>query len=98
MKKREWIYVQKPAQYEITCDKCECSNIEWSEFEGMIWCYDCEVDTKGTGGVFSGPIPFGAAGLLGLSFDRIILETKEYQKCVQNKDGSCSWVPGTMTL
>ena len=81
MKKRKWIYVQKPVKYEIKCDKCEGINIEWSEYEGMIWCYDCEIDTKGTGGIFDGPIPIQAAAMFGISFDRINLETNKLEKC-----------------
>jgi hypothetical protein len=76
LKKRKWMYVQKPYSYEIVCDKCNGTNIEWSEFEGLIWCYDCQIDTKGTGGVFDGPIPLEVAGVLGMSFDRIDLERK----------------------
>jgi hypothetical protein len=74
MKKRKWIYVMKPYEYSIQCDKCGGNNIEWSEFEHMIWCYDCNVDTDGNGGIFDGPIPWGAAKLLGLSFARLYLK------------------------
>ena len=70
LKKRTWHYIQKPWEYEIECDKCHGHNIEWSEFEGKIWCYDCKIDTRGTEGVFDGPIPITAAAILGMSFDR----------------------------
>ena len=36
MKKRTWVYVMSPIAYEISCDKCGGSNINWSEFEKMI--------------------------------------------------------------
>lgn len=87
MRKRTWMYVLKPQRYEISCDKCNGSNIEWSEFEGMIWCYDCKIDTRGDGGIFNGPIPLGASQLLGLSFDRINLKKKrvEYMRIVGHK-------------
>jgi len=75
MKRRKWIYIQKPQSYGITCDICGGENIEWSEFEHMIWCYDCEKDTPGQGGVFDGPIPMGVCGLLGMNFDHIDLKT-----------------------
>jgi len=52
--KRKWIYAQHPVQYGIECDKCNSLNIWWSEFEGHIWCYDCEVDTPGTGEILIG--------------------------------------------
>lgn len=69
MRKRTWHYVMNPASYEITCDKCGGSNVEWSEYEHMIWCYHCQIDTKGTEGIFGGPIGWGVAELLGISFN-----------------------------
>jgi len=74
--KRKWYYVQKPQEYDITCDRCGGRNLDWSEYASKIWCYDCEIDTKGTGGVFDGPIPIGVAAVLGMSFDRYDMENK----------------------
>ena len=73
--KRSWCYCMKPPSYDIRCDICDGSNISWSEFEEKIWCFDCEKDTPGTGGIFRGPLPVAVAGILGISFDRIDLET-----------------------
>ena len=56
MKKRTWHYAYAPALYSVYCDKCTSPNTWWSEYEHMIWCYDCKIDTKGTKGVFGGPI------------------------------------------
>ena len=67
--------VYEPARYEITCDLCGGANITWSEYEHLIWCYDCENDTAGTGGIFDGPIPLGAMELFGLSLDMVDLKT-----------------------
>lgn len=75
--KRKWAYVQNPKEYFIRCDLCESDNIAWSEYEGEIWCYDCEKDTRGTDGVFMGPINVMAHKLLGICFDRYDLETGE---------------------
>jgi hypothetical protein len=36
-----------------------------------LWCYDCEIDTPGFGGIFDGPIPINLCLMLGLTFDRI---------------------------
>jgi hypothetical protein len=80
LKKRTWHYVQKPYEYEIKCDLCGGTNIEWSEYEGCIWCYTCEKDTKGTGGVFDGPIPVNLAHVLGMSFDRYDMINKKVIK------------------
>jgi len=59
-----------PYEYCITCDKCNGTNIEWSEYEHKIWCYDCKIDTDGFPGIFGGPIPMGLTELLGISLDR----------------------------
>ncbi len=87
MKKRTWIYIHKPTVYEISCDSCGGNNIEWSEFEGMIWCYDCKIDTPGNDGLFSGPIGLEVCRLLGISFDRIDIKTgkRSYMKVVKDK-------------
>jgi hypothetical protein len=86
MRKRKWIYVMKPFSYEIACDKCNGSNIEWSEYEHMIWCYDCMIDTPGTGGIFDGPIGWGVAELLGISLDRYYMKENKvkYPRLVGN--------------
>ena len=74
MRKRKWIYAQKPQVYCISCDKCGGDNIEWSEYEHKIWCYDCQIDTDGNGGLFDGPIPLMAAQLMGINFNRVYLK------------------------
>lgn len=74
---RKWCYCQKPEVYEVYCDCCGSSNTAWSEYEGMIWCYDCEKDTPGTGGIFDGPIPLRLCKDMGISFDRIWLADEQ---------------------
>jgi hypothetical protein len=74
--KRTWCYVMKPQSYDIHCDLCGGVNIEWSEFNGCIWCYDCQIDTMSDGGIFSGPIPKNLCQALGISFDRYDFESK----------------------
>ena len=80
MKKRKWMYVLKPNRYEIFCNKCGGHMITWSEFEGMIWCYQCRLDTKGTGGIFDGPIPLEVAKIFGTTFDRFYFKDKSIRK------------------
>jgi len=75
MKKRTWCYIMKPTAYQISCDLCSGDNLAWSEYEKMVWCFDCEKDTPGNGGIFTGPIPLEVCELLGISFDRIDLAT-----------------------
>lgn len=87
MRKRTWVYILKPQSYEIHCDRCGGSNIEWSEYEHMIWCYDCKIDTSGDGGIFDGPIPIGGAEILGIHFNRFNIKKNriEYPRIIGNK-------------
>ena len=91
LRKRKYIYANNPARYEIRCDKCNGENIWWSEYESHIWCYDCEIDTSGTEGIFGGPICFNAMRLVGLTFDRINLETEQLEIC-KIEDNELKWV------
>jgi hypothetical protein len=75
--RREWVYLLPPTSFEIRCDKCGGTNITWSEWEHLIWCYDCEIDTEGTESVFDGPVGLQACKMLGLCFDRIDLKTRQ---------------------
>ena len=68
-KRRTWWYVLPPAAFECACDSCGGSDLDWSEFKGMVWCRDCELDTQGTGGIFSGPIPVTVAAMFGIHFN-----------------------------
>lgn len=87
MEKRTECFIMNPRSYEISCDLCGGDNITWSEYEHMIWCFDCKKDTPGTGGIFDGPIPFELTQMLGISFDKIEIKTGErlYLKAVGNK-------------
>ena len=87
MKKRKWVYCQKPNEYGIRCDICNGNKVEWSEFIRKIWCYDCRKDTRGTAGIFGAPIPVEIAALLGMSFDRIEIETGRLMKMIVGKRG-----------
>ncbi len=95
MKKREWIYVHHPVKYDIRCDKCwngsleegGGTHIDWSEYEGMIWCYDCKIDTGGYQGIFDGPIPLHGMELMGISLNRLYLKSGKIFKPVVTKKG-----------
>lgn len=80
IKKREWAYVQEPQVYGIACDICEGSNLAWSEYDGLIWCYDCKKDTKGTMGIFDGPVGVQACEMMGMCFDKYNIATGEVKK------------------
>ncbi len=86
MKRREWIYCQEPAAYEISCDMCG-GEVQWSEYEGHVWCWRCLKDTPGFPGVFGGPIPVEASALIGICFDTIDLKTgkRSHMKIDGNK-------------
>lgn len=79
MKKREWCYVLQPYYFDILCDQCQGTNITWSEYEHKIWCYNCCIDTEGTGGIFTGPIPIEVVYMTGIHFDRLLLESNIIQ-------------------
>jgi len=85
MNKRKWCYIQKPVVYDVFCDICGGSNTTWSEFEHKIWCYDCEIDTGGTPGIFDGPIPVNIAKNIGINFNRINLETNKLEYFYDNE-------------
>lgn len=93
LKKREWFYVLLPTAYEMRCDHCwkgeledgTGKNITWSEYEGKIWCYDCEVDTDGTGGILDGPISLHLSSMLGITFDRFNIKKNCIEKLNLNK-------------
>ena len=84
--KRETCLCQKPIVYEVKCDKCDGRNTTWSEYEHMIWCFDCEIDTPGTGGIFDGPIPIHTCEMIGISFDKIRLADGKILKMKEGRE------------
>jgi hypothetical protein len=88
--KRETCYCQKPTIYEISCDLCGGVNITWSEYEHMIWCYDCQKDTPGNAGIFDGPIPLQICNMVGISFDKIEISTGD-MLYMHIQDGKIYW-------
>lgn len=84
--KRRWVYIGQPSMYDI--DGCDCGNKEcqWSEFVDELWCEKCQKDfTPKHWGVFDGPIPMGAANLLGIDFTRVNIKTGRYARCDTKK-------------
>lgn len=76
LEKRTWRYVQPPSTYEIAPCACGNHDTQWSEFKGRLWCAKCAVDfVPEHNGIFDGPIPVMTSQLLGISFDRVNLET-----------------------
>ena len=73
--RRTVCFVQKPSHFEIKCPKCNGNNLDWSEFDKHIWCYDCEKDLKDYESPYSGPIPVHVSELLGIDLRMINLET-----------------------
>jgi hypothetical protein len=89
MKKREWVYLQNPKDYGIECDLCSGDNIDWSEFDKLIWCYDCEKDTEGTKGLLDGtPVPVQTCRLMGITFDQLNLVTGEVRVLEESYNGN----------
>jgi hypothetical protein len=78
---RTWHFLKPPAAFEIAC--CACGNMrtQWSEFEGHLWCDVCNIDFKPAhAGVLDGPVPVKLAAMLGLTFDRFNLVTKQVER------------------
>src|SRR5437016_4147205 len=75
--KRTWYYIQKPMHHGVTCTKCKGHNLEWSEYDKHVWCYDCEIDFTGYVSALDGPVPTQVASMLGICFDRYLMETND---------------------
>lgn len=81
LKKRTWRYLLEPDAYAVCCNKGGQVNKEhkvaWSEYEGMIWCFDCEEDMVGFGGIFDGPIMYETTKMIlgETCFHRYNMET-----------------------
>lgn len=76
MKRRRWVYVMRPNEYDVA--GCPCGNVDpdWSEFAGHLWCQKCQKDfIPEHNGVFDGPIPINAAALMGLNFAQFNIKT-----------------------
>lgn len=81
--RRKWCYAQLPGVYGIDSHFCGTA-VLWSEWKAHCWCPLCKIDfIPERNGVFDGPIPLGAANLMGIRFDRINLKT---QKLVRQED------------
>lgn len=78
---RKWVFIRPPGAFEVA--PCDCGNAEtqWSEFEDHCWCSCCQKDfVPAHPGVLGGPIPYGAAVMLGLCFDRVVLDTGNVER------------------
>jgi len=66
-----------PQVYEVAgCPHNSEHKFTWSEFEHRLWCFDCEIDFEPSHwGIFDGPIPMNLSLMMGISFDRINIET-----------------------
>ena len=84
LNKRKWHYILPPQAFDCTCEKCGGRNLEWSEYEHHIWCYDCEIDFDPqdsiNAGIFSGPIPIQTTAMFGTSFDRYLMKDDKIQR------------------
>lgn len=80
LEKRKWCYAQPPSAYEMAGCACGNHDTQWSEYAGRLWCSKCEIDfVPEHAGVFDGPIPVATSMILGMSLDRINLETNEIE-------------------
>ena len=80
-KKREWVYLMAPKDYEMA--GCDCGNldVQWSEWQGMLWCDRCQKDfVPADSGLFDGPIGVNLCALMGITFDRLNLATHAVER------------------
>ena len=78
--KRKWWFIKPPSHFEVARCKCGDNNSVWSEYQEHLWCSICNIDfIPEHNGIFDGPIPMGAAKLMGISFDR----WNDELKCVE---------------
>ncbi len=79
LKRRDYVYVMAPADYEMSgCPHCGCNECQWSEFVHRCWCPKCKVDFEPEcAGVFDGPIMVELCGMLGIVFDSFDLTTQQ---------------------
>lgn len=80
LEKRTHVFLQPPSHFEISGCSCGNDNTQWSEYVKHIWCDKCQIDfIPEHGGVFDGPIPVKISHMLGLSFDRLNLQTNQVE-------------------
>ena len=79
--RRTWVYVQRPAVYEIAPCACGNSDCDWSEYRHRLWCQKCRKDfVPEHNGIFDGPIPVEGMALMGIYFDRYIFATGKVEE------------------
>jgi len=79
--RRKWRFTHPPSDYDIA--PCTCGNKEtqWSEYAGHLWCGKCQIDfIPAHGGIFDGPSPSCTVTMMGLSLDRVNIETNEIDR------------------
>lgn len=73
---REWCYIQAPHVFELPGCSCGNEDMQWSEYQGHLWCDKCQLDfIPKHNGIFDNPIGMGMAKMLGITFTRINLKT-----------------------
>ncbi len=79
--RRTWVYCMLPKAYEMADCSCGNQDTQWSEFENHLWCEKCQKDfIPEHNGVLDGPIPVHLAKMMGMQFDRIIIETGKVER------------------
>jgi hypothetical protein len=80
LEKRKNVLIHPPKYYDVAPCDCGNCNTQWSEFEHHLWCSDCKKDFQPKNfGILDGPMLLRTSGMLGLSFDRVNLETQEIE-------------------
>ncbi len=76
--KREWVYTQAPAIYDIASCKCGNEVTQWSEYKDHLWCSKCKIDfIPEHWGIFDGAIMLELCSKLGIHFDRFYIKEEK---------------------
>lgn len=76
VERRTWHYLQSPIVYEMAACACGNADTQWSEYAKHLWCSRCCIDfVPEHAGIFDGPIPVNLCAMMGISFDRMNMET-----------------------
>lgn len=79
--RRTWVYCMSPKAFEVAPCSCGNEDAQWSEYENHLWREPCQKDfIPDHNGILDGPIPVNLAEMMGIRFDRVIIETGKVER------------------
>jgi hypothetical protein len=87
--RRAWAYCMPPKAFEMAPCSCGNTDTQWSEYENHLWCEKCQKDfIPRHAGILDGPVLAHVAEMMGIRFDRVIIETGEIERF---NSATCTW-------